>query len=927
MRHRLAALSAVWGRRRATAHRRRGDAAGLSGRTVVRWVVGSGLALILGVVGAVGWTVNQHREHVLASAERELANTVLLLARHFEQKISQIRDDERDFIARIRAAGIRTPADFAREMASEQTHAMLQEKANTASDAYSIWIFDAEGNLLNSSLPDASVRFNVGGQSSFQALASPSSPPFKIELVPNHVQGGWLIVLAHRVTGPDGEFLGVVSEGITPETLERFFASVALGNDASITMFKNDGTLLARHPHVESMIGTNVIARRARRAQALGIRDESIIQLAQRDGKATRRFWSPFDTQDRLGAAQVLSGYPVTLVAATTVEAALAGWREQTRVQIGAAALSAAIIAAMLVMIVRQIHRQHRASRQRLGQEKRRLDTAINNMAQGLLMFDAAGRLIVCNRRYIDMFNMSDEIVKPGCTLRELTMHRKACGFFPGDVDAYIAWFEDQLRSGKPGQSTLEPGDGRTFQYMYQPLSDGGWLTTVEDITARRRAEERIAHLAHYDPLTDLPNRVLFRERLERELATLGDDGSCAVLYIDIDEFKAINDSLGHSVGDELLRTVARRIQSCIGSFGFTARLGGDEFAVVQRGANDPEAVAELVGRIYEVIRAPCECFGHQIATDASIGVAIAPQHGTELDLLLKHADLAMYAAKADGRRTWRLFEPSMDARVKTRQQLEQELRAIIATGDFAAAGFEVHYQPLVCLNNGEIAGCEALLRWNHPCRGPISPVDFIPVAEDSGLIVQLGEWVLTSACREAAHWPGNVKIAVNVSPIQFRSPTLALHVVSALNNSGLAPGRLELEITEAVLIRDDDTALSVLAQLRALGVRTALDDFGTGYSSLSYLQRFPFDKIKIDRAFVRDVAVAATSAAIVEAVVNIAATRDMVTTAEGVETEAQRDRLRALGCAQMQGYLFSPARPADEIRRLLAADARTAAA
>ncbi len=909
-----------WSRRRTTERSGGGDNGAAAGRRIVRLVIGCGVVLIVGVIGAVGFMVAHHRDHVIHSTERELSNTVLLLSRHFDQQISQIRDSERNFIAQIRGAGIATREDFAREMASEQTHAMLQEMANADSGVTSVCVYDADGMLLNTSMPYKVVPFSLGDTRTFRNLKTAGASPFTIELIPNHLRPGWVIILARRVTGPNGELLGMVTNGIIPQTLERFFASVALGETASITMFANDGTILARHPHVDGQIGTNLKSYSLARVSGL-------LETVMRDGHGIDRVVSPLDGMERLAAARALDDYPIVITATTTVDAALKGWREQTRFQIAAALLCAVIIAVMMVLITRQITRQHRASRQRLAQEKRRLDTAINNMAHGLLMFDGTGRLIVCNHRYLEMFGLSAQIVKPGCTLRHLVSHRKERGFFPGDVEAYCTWFEAIIRNGKPSQSTLEVADGRSFQYVYQPLADGGWLTTVEDITARRRAEEKIAHLAHYDPLTDLPNRILFRERLERELASLDEEGSCAVLYIDIDEFKSINDSLGHPVGDELLKTVARRVQDCVGNFGFIARLGGDEFAVVQRDAGDREAVTELVSRLYEVIRAPCDCFGHQITTDASIGVALAPQHGRNLDVLLKHADLAMYAAKADGRRTWRLFEPAMDAKVKLRQQLEQELRAIISTGDFAGAGFEVHYQPLVCLDDGHVAGCEALLRWNHPQRGAISPVDFIPVAEDTGLISQLGEWVLASACREAALWPASVKIAVNVSPIQFRSPTLALHVVTALATSGLDAGRLELEITEAVLIRDDDAALSTLMQLRALGVRTALDDFGTGYSSLSYLQRFPFDKIKIDRAFVKDVAVAETSAAIVEAVVNIAATRAMITTAEGVETEAQRDRLRALGCSQMQGYLFSAARPALEIRRLLASSAQSVAA
>jgi predicted signal transduction protein with EAL and GGDEF domain len=319
-----------------------------------------------------------------------------------------------------------------------------------------------------------------------------------------------------------------------------------------------------------------------------------------------------------------------------------------------------------------------------------------------------------------------------------------------------------------------------------------------------------------------------------------------------------------------------------------------------------------LVTRVLDTIREPYECLGHQVTTDASIGIALAPQHGTDLDQILKNADLAMYAAKSAGRRTYRFFEPEMDARVRARRILEMDLRQAISDG-----AFEVHYQPCISLQDNKITGCEALLRWRHSERGMISPAEFIPIAEETGLINQLGEWVLTTACAEATTWPDHIKLAVNVSPVQFKSGTLALKIVAALAASGLPASRLELEITEAVLIRDDEAALAILHQLRAIGVGIALDDFGTGYSSLSYLQRFPFDKIKIDRCFVNDIAEPDGSSCIVQAVVNIAAARQMTTTAEGVETQQQRELLRALGCAEMQGYLFSPAKPAAEIRQL----------
>jgi diguanylate cyclase (GGDEF)-like protein len=566
-----------------------------------------------------------------------------------------------------------------------------------------------------------------------------------------------------------------------------------------------------------------------------------------------------------------------------------------------------------LFLIVRKLSRQHQNSEQRLALEKERLDTAINNMTQGLLLYDSDARIVLCNQRYLEMYNLSPDVVKPGCHFRDLIAHRKETGSFPGNVDEFCASVLRNVAQKRATNSILETTDGRSIQIVNQPLANGGWVATQEDITERRRAEQQITHLAHYDALTDLPNRALFSKRLEHELERTNGGEQLAVLYIDIDEFKSVNDSLGHPAGDELLKAVASRLRSCVRDTDFVARLGGDEFAIVQAGIKQRSDVEELVKRIYEAIREPYECLGHQVATDASVGIALAPDDGTDLDQLLKSADLAMYGAKADGRRTYRFFEPEMDARVKARRTLELDIRQAIADG-----AFDIHYQPIVNFGSNEIVGCEALLRWYHPVRGMISPAEFIPIAEETGLICQLGDWVLTTACAEAANWPSSIKLAVNVSPVQFRSHAFSLKVANALATTGLSANRLELEITEAVLIRDDEAALTMLQQLRAVGVRIALDDFGTGYSSLSYLQRFPFDKIKIDRCFVNDIAKAEGSSSIVQAVINIARSRNITTTAEGVETEQQREMLLSLGCTEMQGYLFSPARPVAEIRMLL---------
>jgi diguanylate cyclase (GGDEF)-like protein len=627
-------------------------------------------------------------------------------------------------------------------------------------------------------------------------------------------------------------------------------------------------------------------------------------------GTATGVFNSPLDGQDRLGAAYTLSGFPILVVATTTVSAALADWRAQAKFLIGVGGLSVLVITAMLFLVVRKLSHQHRLSQQRLRREKRRLDTAVNNMTQGLLLFDSSERLIVCNQRYLDMYGLSTEVVKQGCSFREVIAHRKATGSFMDDVDEYCERVRRDI--GLRKSMIIDTPDGRAIQVVNEPLADGGWVATHEDITERRRAEARITHLAHYDALTDLPNRALFHEQLQRELARIAPGEQLAVMYIDIDEFKSVNDTLGHLIGDELLKSVAVSLGRCVRDTDFVARLGGDEFAIVQTGIRTADDVTGLVTRVLDTIREPYECLGHQVTTDASIGIALAPQHGADLDQILKNADLAMYAAKSAGRRTYRFFEPEMDARARARHILEMDLRQAISDG-----AFEVHYQPCISLQDNKITSCEALLRWRHSERGMIPPAEFIPIAEETGLINQLGEWVLTTACAEATTWPDHIKLAVNVSPVQFKSGTLALKIVAALAASGLPASRLELEITEAVLIRDDEAALAILHQLRAIGVGIALDDFGTGYSSLSYLQRFPFDKIKIDRCFVNDIAEPDGSSCIVQAVVNIAAARQMTTTAEGVETQQQRELLRALGCAEMQGYLFSPAKPAAEIRQL----------
>jgi diguanylate cyclase (GGDEF)-like protein len=529
-------------------------------------------------------------------------------------------------------------------------------------------------------------------------------------------------------------------------------------------------------------------------------------------------------------------------------------------------------------------------------------------------MYDAAQRLVVCNKAYMEMYGLSPEQAKPGTTLREIVEFRIGKGHYAGtDPEKYL---EDRLTPVLTASETLhELNDGRIIAVARRPMEGGGWIATHEDITERRRNEDRIVHLAHHDVLTDLPNRALLRERLEEAVAVMRDGGRpLAVLMLDLDRFKEINDSLGHPIGDLLLKTVTHRLRGCVREMDTIARLGGDEFAIVQR-TSDPAAESAVVARrILEVISAPFDLDGHHVLIGTSVGIAVAPGDGENPDELLKNADLALYRAKSEGRGTYRFFEPEMDQRMQARRSLERDLRNALHNCEF-----ELHYQPLVNLERDEICGFEALVRWHHAERGNVPPMDFIPLAEEIGLIMPLGEWVLRQACAEAATWPAHLKIAVNISPVQFKARNLAEVVVRTLAATGIAPQRLELEITESVMLQDGDVSFNTLTRLHDLGVRIALDDFGTGYSSLSNLRKFPFDKIKIDRSFVSELSAANVDAvAVVRSVAQLGVSLGMATTAEGVETKEQLEHVRAEGCTEMQGYYICPPSPAGVIQRLI---------
>ncbi len=547
-----------------------------------------------------------------------------------------------------------------------------------------------------------------------------------------------------------------------------------------------------------------------------------------------------------------------------------------------------------------------------LSEQYRRFDAALNNMSQGLCMLDSSLRVIVCNRRYIEMYGLPPEIVKPGVSMREIMDHSCELGIHPDTTGAKL--YADYVERLREGEHTLHRhlSDGRIIKLNHKRMEHGGWVVTYEDVTERHKAQARVAHMAQHDSLTDLPNRALFREKMGEglnQVAIAG--GAMAVLCFDLDNFKTVNDRLGHAAGDRLLRWVAARLKENVGEHDTVARLGGDEFAVLQRGPQ-PQSAEALAHRLVDIIGHPPPLESQSIHVGVSVGIAIAPDHGLDADELMKCADLALYQAKARGRGAYQLFEPEMEEEARSRHALEQDLG-----GALEGCEFHLVYQPQMRLDSSELTGFEALLRWKHPSRGFVSPAEFIPIAEENGLIVPIGEWVLRTACAAAASWP-DVTVAVNLSPVQFRSRGLVAMVTSALAEAGLPPQRLELEVTETALLDDGEATVDILHQLRALGVRVSLDDFGVGYSSLSYLRKFPFDRIKIDRSFVGTLGESPESVAIVRTIASLGSVLGVETTAEGVETEAQLDFVRECGCTAVQGFYFGRPCLASEVGRTI---------
>jgi diguanylate cyclase (GGDEF)-like protein len=548
-------------------------------------------------------------------------------------------------------------------------------------------------------------------------------------------------------------------------------------------------------------------------------------------------------------------------------------------------------------------------------------EIALNNMARGLSMFDGEQRLIICNKLYSEIFDLPEELTKRGTPFSDIVRYHVLRETGQDDADtlaneqAWIARHVAELEDGKVFSSTRHLRDGRVILVSNQPLPGGGWVDLQEDVTEKRQAEQKINWLARHDPLTELANRLGFGEHLDEMLTGLRDHNGFALYWLDLDRFKEVNDTFGHPTGDALLKSVAKRLSGVVRSTDFVARLGGDEFAILQAEVTDESAMRALAGRIINAISRPHHVLGRSVDVGASVGVVIAPKHGTSAAELLRNADVALYQAKTSGRGRFSMYQPQEGNILPEKRRLEADLSRAIAEHQF-----ELHYQPILEASTNRVGSFEALIRWNHPHHGLVAPSEFINLAEETGTIDEIGAWVLHEACREAATWPENIKVTVNVSPVQFQQGDIVTAVHRALSASGLAPARLEIEITEGTLLRDELATHEALSKLKGCGVSVVLDDFGTAYASLNYLRRFPFDKIKIDRSFIREIAQPSRGdcMAIVKAITGLAHNLNIRTVAEGVETKEQASAAIVFGCDEVQGYYFSKPMTAPDVADFL---------
>jgi diguanylate cyclase (GGDEF)-like protein len=765
-------------------------------------------------------------------------------------------------------------------------------------------IIDANGIMRASNAgPQPAPPLDLSDREHYRVhLNSPEDRLFISKPVVGRVSRQWSVQVTRRFLNSDGSLGGVVVASLKPEHLTNFYNKIDFGSSVSIALVGNDGIVRSAGGSAEGF--------------ALGedLNGTRFVSLARSAGMVTFEETDSASGNRRLVTFRHVRGQPLWMSVSTDLRAVYAGSAANLRLN----AIVGLVLTVLILIAVRNILQAEAKARQKAEQ----LHLTLENMSQGIMLITKDLEIPIINAKCGELLDLPPQFIKTPPRFDELMAYQAR------NSALHPAAAHGGLEAGEGGQPWASPhcaiserrmANGTVIEIRSAPLPDGGLVQTFTDITKRREAETHVARLASEDPLTNLPNRRVFRARLEEicsAYATLRDDPDApgfAVMFLDLDRFKVINDTLGHRIGDLLLQEVGGRLKQVVEPGVLLARLGGDEFSILVPAAGSRAEVGDMAQRLLDCIGPPFDIDGYKVRTGASIGIAMGPGDGRNVDDLLVAADLALYAVKADSRGTFRFYSHAMSTELNDRREIETDLRTAIERGEL-----ELHYQPIIDLQDDCVAGFEALARWRHPVKGLIPPGLFIPVAEDTGLIMPIGEWALDAACREAARWPGELKIAVNLSPVQLLAPDLGERIEHLLAATGLAPHRLELEITEQIVLEDNENTIATLRRLKALGVRIAMDDFGTGYSSLSYLRTFPFDKVKIDRSFVADLVHGTDRVVIVQAVVSIARALGMTTTAEGVESDYQCEFLAALGCDEAQGFLFSGAVPADEIAGII---------
>ncbi len=854
--------------------------------------------LIILVWCAAFTLVAMERENVRGEIFRETAHVAHVLEERVIRRIEKIDRTLRSL-----------RSSYARNAGKGSWSQILSEGAAGLSARSTISIIDENGILLASNIPSPDRGTSLAGAEYFRIHANEPADILFIgrPLVAPEAYAGH-VLLTRKIEKPDGNWGGVIAISLDPSLM-------VLANDASPAIGESDSLLIGRDGIVRFSYG---------RAPDPGS-DLSQTPLFRKLEKENRSsFWhlEVGANGGQVTSYRVLTELPLVVAVTAADEENSAGFILRYRIAFAVAGLLSlvllisAALAARNAISLERIRSALQRSEARSRTKSRELELTLNNMSQGIMMVDGDGHLAVINRQAVTLLGLPASYLKRPPDYTELIEYQRRAG---GDVADWGViqrlGQQTRARSEVSRMATHEwtTHEGTVLEVQSQLLADGGFVRTFADVTHRHQAEARINHLSRHDPLTKLANRAMFHEMLERVLLPSAQQNEIAVLCINLDLFRSINDALGQSVGDKLLQVVAGRLQLLVGPGGIVARLGGDEFALAQRIGGTGDA-AELADSVIKKLSEPLTIEGHSIAISASIGIALAMKDATTAEDLLQAANLALWEAKAADRCVYRFYEPEMQTRSRQRRLLEVDLRQGLNEGQF-----ELHYQPLYRLDSQAISGFEALIRWRHPQKGLVPPSDFVSVAEDIGLIEQIGNWALGEVCRELARLPNHIKVSVNLSPLQFRSRALVQQVREALAEAGVAAHRLVLEITESTLLRGDKQALRQLHELRSLGLRIAMDDFGTGYSSLSYLMRFPFDSIKIDRSFVEGIGHVPGSMAIIRAITELASSLGMTTIAEGVETQEQLRELMTVGCCEAQGYWWSRPLPAREARALCA--------